>query len=249
MANNKQNEDSLQDIAYITDEKSSKAKKFIFIGLIVAVLGIIGYVVVTTFFTNEKDETQTQSTLDFLEDDGDQFFMDSPVDSMDDENSEVDNLQENDVFNKNALLNEAEQTDTSALISQEPISQSATLERKTEQESISQNTSLMEKENETPIVKTISPEKVSTNESSSNERAYFIQTGTFMRFNPNKKFLKSITDLGLSYSIDIYQNSREQKITRVLVGPFDNKSDANEALLTVREKLVKDAYVLKTRLH
>jgi len=247
MANQKsENEDSLQDISYITEEKSGQAKKIIFVGLIIAVLGIIGYVVITTFFLNEKETTEKQSTLDFLEDDNNQFFMDSPVDSID-ENDDMDNLQENDSFSKEALLNESateKSINATSVISQIPSSET-TLHTSSNSNEIS----LMEKENETPVVKTIIPEKVSAREDTSNNRAYFIQTATFMRFNPNKKFLKSITDLGLTYNIDIYENSKEKKITRVLVGPFDNKSDANEALLTVREKLVKDAYVLKTRLH
>ena len=64
----------------------------------------------------------------------------------------------------------------------------------------------------------------------------------------DQKFLNSITNKGFAYKY--HKVTRDNKtLNKVLVGPFKTKSEANEALLSIREKIAKDAFILKTRLH
>ena len=249
-------EENLSDIVVSDEDKSDKTKKFMFGATIIVVVVIIIFVIAASFSSESADDKMQNSiNLDFLEDGDDPFFMDSPVDSIDQQSNEVENLQEDDIFSKESLLNESNSNSQENIYNSNirPVTLSPI-----ESETVSQtssSTSLMSKENEAPVVQTITPEKIEPLETvkqvvteSGHMRELYIQTGTFFKYKPNKKFLKGLEDLGLSYSIDIYtKNSVE--ITRVLVGPFKTKSDANEALLSIREKVVKDAYILKTRLH
>jgi DedD protein len=239
----------VRDISSIQDEDTGKTKKYFFIVIIVIVMGIIGFVVFNSLSSDES-ENQNSSNMEFLDDENDQFFMDSPADAIDEanNNNDVDNLQEDTAFSKETLLEEKDsEVEISSASSISPVS-STTIAEKREP----QSESLMSKENETPVVKTIAPEKIENipnQMTDDRERHYYIQVGTFLKYHPNKKFLQSIKDNGLNYQLDVYHNSNNKEITRVLVGPFENKSDANEALLIVHEKIAKDGYLLKTRLH
>jgi len=255
-------DENLSDISNISfteeDEKNDKTKKIIFGGVIFAVLVIISIVIFTSLSSNTVDNNQDSADIDFLEDD-EPFFMDSPADSVG-ENNGVDDLQEDDMFSTETLLNNSgensQRSEDNIYDSEIRSSSLSPVTSDTVSNLSSDKTSLMSKENENPIIHSIKPEKAVRNvnhysapiQTAGIDRELFIQTGTFFKFRPNKKYLKSITDLGFEYSIDIY-NQNNQEITRVLVGPFKSKSDANEALLSIRDKIVKDAYVIKTRLH
>lgn len=73
---------------------------------------------------------------------------------------------------------------------------------------------------------------------------YYIQVGSFSRFEPNKKFLKSITNNGYSYK---YHKVKEgsKTINKVLIGPFDNEKDARKALRAIRTGIEAGAFVVK----
>jgi len=73
---------------------------------------------------------------------------------------------------------------------------------------------------------------------------YFIQVGSFSTYQPNKKFLKSITDKGYSYKyhkVTIKSNT----INKILVGPFGTERDARTALKSVRKDIVAGAFLTK----
>ena len=73
---------------------------------------------------------------------------------------------------------------------------------------------------------------------------YYLQVGSFTTYEPNKKFLKSITDKGYSY---IYHKVtvNSQTINKVLVGPFGTEKDARNALKGVRQNVERGAFLLK----
>lgn len=80
--------------------------------------------------------------------------------------------------------------------------------------------------------------------SSSDSVLYYIQVGSFTKYAPNKKFLKSITDLGYSYKFHkILRNSKA--INKVLVGPFKDTSSAKNARRTLRAKVEPGAFLVK----
>jgi len=70
---------------------------------------------------------------------------------------------------------------------------------------------------------------------------YYIQVGAFNR-DPDAKYLKAITSNGFKYII-----SQDGETRRVRIGPFKTHAEANVALEGVREKVAKDAFVIKRK--
>jgi len=73
---------------------------------------------------------------------------------------------------------------------------------------------------------------------------YYIQVGSFSRYEPNKKFLKSITNLGFDYKFHkVIRNSKT--FNKVLVGPFNTSKDAKDARRVLRAKVEPGAFLIK----
>ena len=70
--------------------------------------------------------------------------------------------------------------------------------------------------------------------------SYYIQVGSFSKYQPNKKFLNSITKLGYSYKYHKVSN-----LNKVLVGPFKTSSEAKSARRTLRSKVEPGAFLVK----
>ena len=87
---------------------------------------------------------------------------------------------------------------------------------------------------EKPVKK--SPEKVVSSTST-----YYIQVGAFSQ-KPSKRFLSVITNSGFTYKITA-ANSRGSK--KLLVGPYPDKKSANVALVRVKDRINKSAFVTK----
>ena len=69
---------------------------------------------------------------------------------------------------------------------------------------------------------------------------YYIQVGSFSKYEPNKKFLKSITNLGYSY-----EYYKKGSLNKVLVGPFKNSNEAKNARRSLRAKVEPGAFLVK----
>ena len=75
---------------------------------------------------------------------------------------------------------------------------------------------------------------------------YFIQVGSFSKYKPNKKFLKSITDLGYNY--EFYKTTKNSKnLNKVLVGPFSTEALAKDARRVLRAKIEPGAFLTKIK--
>jgi len=73
---------------------------------------------------------------------------------------------------------------------------------------------------------------------------YYVQVGSFAKYKPNKKFLKSITDLGYKYTyhkVTIHAKT----LNKVLIGPFKTQKEANSAKRVIRAKIVPGAFLVK----
>jgi DedD protein len=70
--------------------------------------------------------------------------------------------------------------------------------------------------------------------------SYYIQVGSFSRYEPNKKFLKSIKDLGFDYKYH-----KVGSLNKVLVGPFPTAQKANSAKRVIRSKIEPGAFLVK----
>lgn len=74
--------------------------------------------------------------------------------------------------------------------------------------------------------------------------AYYIQVGSFSKYEPNKKFLKSITNLGFDYKFHkVTKNSKT--FNKVLVGPFSTSKAAKNARRVIRAKVEPGAFLVK----
>jgi len=69
---------------------------------------------------------------------------------------------------------------------------------------------------------------------------YYVQVGSFSRYEPNKKFLNSIKRLGYNYKYHKVNN-----LNKVLVGPFKTRDEANKAKKRLRAKVVRGAFLVK----
>ncbi len=73
---------------------------------------------------------------------------------------------------------------------------------------------------------------------------YYIQVGSFSKYTPNKKFLKSISDLGYAYRYHkVTLNGKT--LNKVLVGPFTTQKEADDAKRVIRAKIEPGAFLVK----
>ena len=96
------------------------------------------------------------------------------------------------------------------------------------------------------VVKKVVPKKVIKKETpkANGSIAYYIQVGSFSKYAPNKKFLKSITDRGYSYKY--HKVVRDGKsINKVLVGPFYDEKEAKDARIKIRSNIEAGAFLIK----
>lgn len=76
------------------------------------------------------------------------------------------------------------------------------------------------------------------------EKRYYIQVAALSKFEPNKKFLATITGNGYKYKV-VSKMINGSMIKRIYVGPFDNSLAAKKALPNVRDKISDKAFVIK----
>jgi len=93
-------------------------------------------------------------------------------------------------------------------------------------------------------VKKPTPKKVHTPTKTATSGRYYIQVGSFSKYSPNKKFLKSITDKGYNYKYHKV-NLHGKELNKILVGPFRTEHDARKALKSVRKDIVAGAFLTK----
>ncbi len=94
-----------------------------------------------------------------------------------------------------------------------------------------------------PKSKAVKPKKVSKKAVVSG--SMYIQVGSFSKYTPNKKFLRTITDNGYTYSYHrVVRNGKI--INKVLIGPFANRAEAKTALVKVRKNIEPTAFILSS---
>ncbi len=73
---------------------------------------------------------------------------------------------------------------------------------------------------------------------------HYIQVGSFSKYEPNKKFLKSISDLGYAYKYHKV-TVKGKTLNKVLVGPFENSTKAKDARRIIRAKIEPGAFLVR----
>jgi len=112
--------------------------------------------------------------------------------------------------------------------------------------------SVQEQKTVVPEQKTVAPEKklvtkkkkVVPKPQVTSTIKYYIQVGSFSKYKPNKKFLKSITDLGYKYTYYIV-TVNAKTLNKVLIGPFKTQKEANSAKRVIRAKIEPGAFLIK----
>jgi DedD protein len=92
--------------------------------------------------------------------------------------------------------------------------------------------------------KVAAPEPQAAKAKTSTGGSHYIQVGSFSKNEPNKTFLKSITDKGYKYEFRAVKVN-SQTINKVLVGPFSDDNEAREALKVIRKSVESGAFITK----
>ncbi|MBU1658920.1 SPOR domain-containing protein [bacterium] len=92
--------------------------------------------------------------------------------------------------------------------------------------------------------KVVSKAKETPKEYATSSRQYYVQVGSFSKYEPDKKFLTSITNKGFEYKYHKVANG-SKTINKVLVGPFESEKEARKALKTIRSSIEPGAFLTK----
>jgi len=80
---------------------------------------------------------------------------------------------------------------------------------------------------------------------------YYIQVAALLKYKkPNEKFLKLIKKYGYNYrfyTTYIKRGQEKIKVTKILVGPFSDRKEAEKNLQKVREYITQNAFIFKVR--
>jgi cell division septation protein DedD len=258
-------EDNLSDMSDIgnlaEEDKNDKTKKIMFGAVIFAVLLVIIFVIVTSFGSDETENSDT--AMEFL-DESEPFFMDSPADTLDPVDSNPESPKDDDTFSKESLIGETtdynsfgdeEESEDPVVSSIQPSTiepmrpsvEEPTMDRDVAPESTP------DRYEPTPPAPAVQKEEIKAPVNNNPKelvgvKQVYIQTGTFLKYYPNKRYLKKIEDLGLPYYVDKYI-SGGREIKRVVVGPFASIVEAKTHLQTVQEKIEPSSFVITTALH
>lgn len=136
---------------------------------------------------------------------------------------------------------------------QEAASENTSLDeiaQKLKEESTKENVQAAEEESIKSTPQT--PKKVETKAATAQPKVtapapsgeFYIQVGSFAKYEPNKKFLDSILNLGYKYKFHkVTINSKT--LNKVLVGPFPNEAEARKALVSVKSSVEAGAFLTK----
>jgi len=73
------------------------------------------------------------------------------------------------------------------------------------------------------------------------QQTYYIQVGSFSQ-TPSSRFLNTIKKHGFSYKITAPDN---RGLKKLLIGPYASRTDANNALIRVKDRINKGAFVVR----
>lgn len=128
-----------------------------------------------------------------------------------------------------------------AVVEEKPSNSDENLEqiaKKLKQESVQEEVAVVTKPKKTVVKKVIKTKTRAIKKPATGN--YYIQVGSFSKYAPNKKFLKSIKDL--SYK---YKYHKVNKLNKVLVGPFKTRQAAKDARRIIRAKIEPGAFLVK----
>ena len=80
---------------------------------------------------------------------------------------------------------------------------------------------------------------------------YYIQVAALLKYKkPNKKFLALIKKEGFNYKVYntfIVKNGHKIPITKILIGPFENRKIARKNLVFIKKRLTQNAFLFRMK--
>ncbi|MCX6051763.1 MAG: SPOR domain-containing protein [Campylobacterales bacterium] len=235
----------LNDIILNRNSATNSNKKIV---LAVATLGVILIIVVmlmNSVASNNTDnlpqavlppKPELQSILPAKPTQEEPLFEDVKV--MKDENQDNNNLD--DIAKKLKQESQGTQEKLPAAKESAPKQEQVVKENRVVKDTAKTVTPIKEK---APVEK-VATEKVSTDKAIVTG-AYYIQVGSFSKYEPNKKFLISITDKGYSYTYHNVSKNANEPLNKVLVGPFKSEKEARDALAVIRNSIEAGAFLTR----
>ncbi len=215
-----QDKNELSDIVLNKSGASSSSKKTI---LAVATLGIVLIIVVLLMRPSDSQENTLAQPV-----------PPKPQNTLVAGKSEDINTQNE---NQEPLFEEIE------VIEEEPPASEANLDKiaqKLKEESKNAKKTALTKAPKKKVTKKTKPAPKPATKKAVATGHYYIQVGSFSKYEPNKKFLNSITSLGYHYKYH-----KVGKLNKVLVGPFKTREEANKAKKVLRSKVEPGAFLVK----
>ena len=107
----------------------------------------------------------------------------------------------------------------------------------------------VEKKIETPtkeVAKKVDTATKAASDGLSASKGIYVQIGATSQVNPDKKFLKKVTQNGYGYAlyrIDV----KGKTVTKILIGPYSDLAKAKAALSDIKKSVNKEAFIYKIR--
>jgi DedD protein len=234
-----QEKNELNDIILNKGASSNSSKKIV---LAVATLGVILIVVVLLMNTLASNGTDNLPQA---------VLPPQPTSSTDIHQANEPLFEEVEVVedeNKNSDLDQIaqklkEQSETEEIFVEDEMVQPKQAVKKVEKKVVkkAQPKKVAKKVAKKAVKKVTTPP---VKQPTSTTKQYYIQVGSFSTYEPNKEFLKSITDNGFTYKY--HKTTRNNKVlNKVLVGPFNNEKNARNALRTIRSSVEAGAFLVR----
>ena len=251
-------ESELDDIllgANTQEQNKDNKKKYIVLGLILAILFLI-VIIIFRLLSNESTEdnnlnNNNQISQEKALDNNSieqqyQKIVNEKLKSIEDmkEKTEAEEKQISDSLDLNKIQKE-EQKIAQPTVSKEDIQK--TQELKKDIFEVEKKQEKVVEKVETPTVKKVTPkqtvQKQTVKASTKAPSGSFIQVGAFTKAI-DKNYLENLNKSGLSY--ELYKvNIKGTDYTKVLIGPYNNRTEAKNNMNSVKKKLnVNSAFIL-----
>ncbi len=234
-----ESKNELSDIVLEKDDgKSLKIKRVLIIIAILIIVFLISLLSMKLINNPAKNETKNivlppEPTANVQKtQNSDELFKQVPI--LEENNTKKDNF-DNIVKNLKNREMKSEQND---------IKKSVKTEQSQDKEIVTQVKPVVEAAVKPSLKQDKAPaKKVYKNiTTKAGRKGVYIQVGATSKYTPNKTFLKKIKDQKFAYKL-LPITIKDKRITKILVGPFKNRSIAKQNLDKIKKSLNKHAFI------
>jgi DedD protein len=230
-----QEKNELSDIVLNKSESANSNKKTI---LAVATLGVVLIVVILLMKPSSSSENNLVQPVPPKPQQGELIAEKTePLEAKNDELTQEPLFEDVEVIQEEPTTVDEDLDKIAQKLKQESQEQTVTTALPTKKK----HTKTVTQETKKSVVKVASKHQnnVKTVKKAVNGK-YYVQVGSFSKYEPNKKFLNSITKLGYKYKYH-----KVGSLNKVIVGPFQTKKEANHAKKVLRSKVEPGAFIVE----